>query len=44
MLIRAESKVSFYLHSNLTEIATFVNLPIEISFKSRRYVVNIDIS
>ena len=36
--------LSFYLHSNLTEVATVVNLPVEISFKSRRYVVNIDIS
>ena len=43
-MIRAESEVWFYLDSNLTEVAAFVNLPVEISFKSRRYVVHIDIS
>ena len=39
-----ESRVSFYLHSNLTEVAAFVNPPVEISLKSRRNVVNINIS
>ena len=44
LLGNPESTVSFYLHSNLTEVAAFVNLPVEISFKSRRNVVNINIS
>ena len=43
-MIRDESEVWVYLDANLTEVAAFVNLPVEISFKSRRYVVHIDIS